>query len=111
MDRVFDTTLAQLVVHFMRGPVAGMTVMGRVSRTGGVVAACEGDHGGGEEPPSSVWDAVRELNPEAEDESPLAGRARVIWPSFSERPDCTRSKRPPYGLAFSTPPSRTGGTR
>src|SRR5579862_2914374 len=36
----FDAALAQLVVHFMDDPVAGLREMGRVTREGGVVAAC-----------------------------------------------------------------------
>ena len=36
---VFDAALAQLVVHFMADPVAGLREMGRVTRPGGVVAA------------------------------------------------------------------------
>jgi SAM-dependent methyltransferase len=47
-DAIFDTALAQLVVHFMRDPVAGLGEMARVTR-------------------------VRELDPSAQDESLLAG--------------------------------------
>src|SRR5262245_1447388 len=39
-DGTFDAALAQLVVHFMRDPVAGLTEMARVTRPGGIVAAC-----------------------------------------------------------------------
>src|SRR5438132_391565 len=35
----FDAALAQLVVHFMTDPVAGLTEMRRVTNPGGVVAA------------------------------------------------------------------------
>jgi ubiquinone/menaquinone biosynthesis C-methylase UbiE len=56
-DAVFDAALAQLVVHFMADPVAGLREMGRVTRPGGVVAACVWDHAGGR--------------------GPLAGRARA----------------------------------
>src|SRR5690349_2167925 len=35
----FDAALAQLVVHFMTDPVAGLREMGRVCRPGGTVAA------------------------------------------------------------------------
>jgi DNA-binding HxlR family transcriptional regulator len=38
----FDAVLAQLVVHFMTDPVAGLREMGRVTRRGGVVGACVG---------------------------------------------------------------------
>jgi ubiquinone/menaquinone biosynthesis C-methylase UbiE len=39
-DGMFDAALAQLVVHFMADPVQGLTEMGRVTRAGGVIAAC-----------------------------------------------------------------------
>jgi SAM-dependent methyltransferase len=69
----FDVALAQLVVHFMSDPVAGLHEMARVTRDDGVVAACVWDHGGGQSPLSVFWQAVRELNPEIEDESDLPG--------------------------------------
>jgi SAM-dependent methyltransferase len=69
----FDAALAQLVVHFMSDPVAGLAEMARVTRPGGVVAACVWDHAGGRGPLSSFWDAVKELDPDADDESGLAG--------------------------------------
>jgi SAM-dependent methyltransferase len=72
-DRAFDAALAQLVVHFMTDPVAGLTEMARVTRPGGVVAACVWDHGGGQGPLSQLWDAARLLDPEVHDESHLAG--------------------------------------
>jgi SAM-dependent methyltransferase len=72
-DEAFDATLAQLVVHFMTDPVAGLREMARVTRRGGVVAACVWDHAGGHAPLTAVWQAIRELDPEAEDESGLAG--------------------------------------
>jgi SAM-dependent methyltransferase len=70
---VFDVTLAQLVVHFMPDPVAGLRDMGRVTRPGGTVAACVWDHAGERGPLTAFWRAVRELDPTASDESDLAG--------------------------------------
>jgi SAM-dependent methyltransferase len=72
-DRRFDAALAQLVVHFMADPVAGLREMARVTSADGVVAACVWDHAGGRGPLSLFWDAVRELDPEVADESQLAG--------------------------------------
>jgi SAM-dependent methyltransferase len=72
-DGAFDVTLAQLVVHFMADPVAGLAEMGRVTRPGGVVAACVWDHAGGGGPLTPFWRAVHELDPAAADESMLAG--------------------------------------
>jgi SAM-dependent methyltransferase len=72
-DRVFDVALAQLVVHFMADPVAGLREMARVTQPGGVIAACVWDHGGEQGPLTVFWRAVRTLDPAARDESDLAG--------------------------------------
>jgi SAM-dependent methyltransferase len=72
-DAAFDAALAQLVVHFMADPVAGLREMGRVTRPGGVVAACVWDHAGGRGPLTAFWQAARELDLAAPDESGLAG--------------------------------------
>jgi len=72
-DRAFDAALAQLVVHFMADPVAGLREMARVTRTDGVVGACVWDHAGGRGPLSPFWQAARELDPDVEGESQLAG--------------------------------------
>jgi ubiquinone/menaquinone biosynthesis C-methylase UbiE len=69
----FDASLAQLVVHFMADPLAGLSEMARVTRAGGVVAACVWDHAGGEGPLSRFWNVARELDPAVRDESRLAG--------------------------------------
>ena len=72
-DQAFDVSLAQLVVHFMSDPAAGVAEMMRVTRQDGVVAACVWDHAGGQGPLSVLWEAARELDPEVEDESRLLG--------------------------------------
>jgi SAM-dependent methyltransferase len=72
-DDAFDASLAQLVVHFMADPLAGLREMRRVTHAGGVVAACVWDHAGGGGPLSGFWDAARELDPTVHDESLLAG--------------------------------------
>jgi SAM-dependent methyltransferase len=72
-DRAFDAALAQLVVQFMSDPVAGVAEMRRVTRPGGVVAACVWDHAGGRGPLSPLWEAAAELDPTVEDESGLVG--------------------------------------
>jgi SAM-dependent methyltransferase len=69
----FDTALAQLVVHFMSDPVAGISEMSRVTGAGGVVAACVWDHAGGKGPLAAFWGAARELLPGVPDESDLPG--------------------------------------
>ncbi|WP_375431973.1 class I SAM-dependent methyltransferase [uncultured Friedmanniella sp.] len=72
-DDTFDAAFAQLVVHFMTDPVAGLREMGRVTRPGGVVAACVWKHGGGGGPIDTFWRAALELDPDAPDEADLAG--------------------------------------
>ena len=69
----FDVVLAQLVVHFMTDPVAGLREMGRVARPGGVVAACVWDHHGERGPLGHFWRAAQELDPGAPGESLLPG--------------------------------------
>ena len=72
-DGAFDVALAQLVVHFMADPVAGLREMRRVVRPGGVLAACVWDLAGGTAPLSLFWRAAAELDPGVMDESRFAG--------------------------------------
>ena len=82
-DDLFDTALAQLVVHFMADPLLGLREMVRVTRRHGVVAACVWDHAGGRGPLSLFWEAARELDPGLEDESRLAAPAKATSRSSS----------------------------
>jgi SAM-dependent methyltransferase len=72
-DEAFDATLAQLVVHFMPDPVAGLREMRRVTRPGGVVAASVWDHAGGQGPLGVFWRASNEIGGEVVDESRMPG--------------------------------------
>ncbi len=72
-DRSFDAVLAQLVVHFMADPVAGIAEMRRVTRPGGRVAACVWDHFGDRGPLAAFWDAARTIQPDVHDESHMPG--------------------------------------
>ncbi|TPG36118.1 class I SAM-dependent methyltransferase [Mycolicibacterium hodleri] len=67
----FDAAVAQLVVHFMTDPVVGVRQMARVTRRGGVVAACVWDGPTGALAP--FWDAVHVMAPSVEDEALLSG--------------------------------------
>lgn len=75
-DDHFDATLAQLVVHFMSDPVAGLSQMRRVTQPGGVVAANVWDHDSQAGPLSLFWSVVREWRPDVEGESDRPGVAR-----------------------------------
>jgi SAM-dependent methyltransferase len=63
-DGEFDVTLSQLVVNFMSDPEAGVREMARVTRPGGVVAACVWDYAGEMTLLRAFWDAAREVAPE-----------------------------------------------
>jgi SAM-dependent methyltransferase len=84
-DGVFDAALAQLVVHFMRDPVAGLREMARVTKPGGAVLASVWDHGGGRGPLSWFWKGVRDLDPHSKDESDLPGVREGELPSLATR--------------------------
>lgn len=70
-DGSVDVALAQLVVHFMADPVAGLAEMRRVSR--GLVAATVWDYGGGTGPLSQFWAAAQDVDPAATGEGERAG--------------------------------------
>ncbi len=73
----FDATLSSLVIGFMTDPDAGVREMARVTRAGGVVAACMWDIAtGGMTMLSTFWAAVRTVEPEAQGERRMAGTAK-----------------------------------
>ena len=67
-DDSFDRALAQLVFHFVGDPAAGAAEMARVTRAGGLAAACVWDFTGGMTMLSDYWDAALEIDPDAPDE-------------------------------------------
>ncbi len=72
-DGEFDLVVAQLAVHFMSDPAAGLRDMARVTRPGGRVAACVWDFGGGRSPLNTFWQAVHDLDPAHPGETELPG--------------------------------------
>jgi len=78
----FDAAIAQLVVHFMVDPVRGVSEMARVTRDGGVVAACVWDLAGGQSPMTPFWNAARELDATIEDETQRAGAGEGQLPDL-----------------------------
>ena len=82
--RTFDAAVAQLVVHFMPDPNKGLAEMRRVTRRGGVVAACVWDHAGDLGPLSLFWRPARDLDPEVDDESELPGVREGHLPELFE---------------------------
>ena len=68
-DDEFDAALAQLVLHFVGDPEAGMRELRRVARPGGTLAACTWDTRGDMRLLRSFWDAALALDQRAPDES------------------------------------------
>lgn len=65
-DGAVDAALAQLVVHFMSDPVGGLREMRRVTRPGGIVAACVWDYAEGGSPLSLFWEAAVDVDADAD---------------------------------------------
>lgn len=72
-DDEFDLALAQLVVHFMTDPVAGIREMARVTRPDGLVAASVWDYENERSPISFFWRAALDIDSSAPGEGHLAG--------------------------------------
>jgi SAM-dependent methyltransferase len=76
-DGEFDSVLSSLVLGFLRDPDQGVREMARVTRPGGVVAACMWDIAErGMTMLDLFWSAVREVARGVEGERSLAGTAR-----------------------------------
>jgi ubiquinone/menaquinone biosynthesis C-methylase UbiE len=72
-DALFATALAELVVHFMTDAAAGIREMTRVTRSGGVVAACVWDFAGGRAPQSPFFRAFATAMGTVDDEADRVG--------------------------------------
>lgn len=72
-DNTFDAALSSLVIGFMRDPDQGIAEMVRVTRPGGVVAACMWALPGGLEMLRYYWQAFEEVRPGEGGDRPLAG--------------------------------------
>jgi SAM-dependent methyltransferase len=103
-DNGFDSSLAQLVVHFMTDPVVGLREMARVTRSEGWVAACVWDHAGGAGPLSTFWAAVHDVDPNASDEARLAGAREGHLAQLCEQAGLTQieSSRLSVTVAFAS---------
>ena len=92
-DDSFDLCLAQLVVHFMADPVAGLREMARVALPGGLVSASVWDHTTGTGPLSPFWGAARDVDPSPPARRSWQAAARDTSPSSPRRPAWARSRR------------------
>ena len=72
-DHAFDAALAQLVVHFMADPVAGLREMARVTARTGSSPRASGITPGGRGRSAAYWDAARELDTDVAGRVELAG--------------------------------------
>lgn len=72
-DDHFDVAAANLVVHFMADPVAGLREMARVTRPGCWVAATVWDLAGGRAPMAPAWDLLEQVASQEPGEDHLAG--------------------------------------
>ena len=112
-DDAFDAALAQLVVHFMADPVAGLREMAtRDARAAASSRRASGTTAADSGPLSTFWEAARELDPDVAGRVGAGGRAR--GPSRRAVPGsraATRSRRPRFRSASSIRASRTGGSR
>jgi ubiquinone/menaquinone biosynthesis C-methylase UbiE len=77
-DASFDASLAQLVIHFMDDPAAGVAEMARVVKPGGVVAASSWDFAGGMEMLRVYWEAARSLDHDIAGESRSFGNLEEL---------------------------------
>ena len=72
----FDAALSSLVIGFMHDPGQGVKEMTRVTRPGGIVAACMWDiANGGMTMLRIFWTAAQQIEPAAPGESAMAGTA------------------------------------
>ena len=69
----FDLAVAQLVVHFMPDPVAGIRGMAGVVKPGGTVAVSAWDFGGGRSPLALFWQAAHAVDPEGDEDAAWPG--------------------------------------
>jgi ubiquinone/menaquinone biosynthesis C-methylase UbiE len=63
-DGEFDAALAQLVINFLDDPAAGVAEMARVTRPGGIAAACVWDYAEGMTLLRTFWEAAVAVDPE-----------------------------------------------
>ena len=87
-DQTFDLALAQLVVHFMSDPLAGIGELRRVTRAGGVVSASVWDFENRRAPHSTFLGALVSVVPDADDEVGRAGARRGELASLLQRAGC-----------------------
>lgn len=87
-DETFDLTVAQLVVHFMTDPSAGVAELRRVTRPGGTVGLNVWDFEGGRAPQSTFLAALTSVVRGADDEVDRAGARHGDLPALLSNAGC-----------------------
>jgi SAM-dependent methyltransferase len=84
-DAAFDRVVSSLVFNFIPNPAQALREAARVTRPGGVIAACVWDYSGGMEMLRAFWDEAAGLNQESrtrdEGNMPLSrrGELEALW--------------------------------
>ena len=110
-DDAFDRTLAQLVVHFMTDPVAGIAEMARVTRPRALLPRAYGTTPATGHRLSPLWRAARAMDPAVDDEANLAGAREGDLAQLFRDAGLRRSSRRPSLPGSSTQRLTSGGSR
>lgn len=102
-DAGFDLALAQLVVHFLSDPPAGIARLCRVTRPGGTVAVSVWDFENARAPQSAFFRAFRSVVPEVEDETARAGGRRGELAALLEGAGCRRVEQTELAVTVTSP--------
>ncbi|MCH6231030.1 class I SAM-dependent methyltransferase [Microbacterium sp. CFH 31415] len=98
-DDTFDAALASLVVHFMTDAAAGAREMVRVTRPGGVVAACVWDFPGRRAPQSTFFSALSAVVEGIDDETDRVGAASGDLVALLRGAGCTEVEESELSVA------------
>lgn len=102
-DGAFDLVLAQLVVHFMRDPHAGISELRRVTRDGGRIAVSVWDFSGGRAPQSSFFTALRSVVADVDDEVERAGARRGELAALMRQAGCRHVEQTELEVSVTSP--------
>lgn len=102
-DAVFDAALAELVVHFMTDAAAGAREMVRVTRPGGVIAACVWDFAGRRAPQSTFFEALAAVAPGTDDETDRVGARSADLGALLDTAGCAHVEETELSVAVAYP--------
>lgn len=102
-DASFDAVVAQLVVHFLRDPLAGITELRRVTRPGGTIAVNVWDFAGGRSPLSGFLRVLKQVDPGADDETDRFGARSGQLGALLREAGCRRVEESELSVTVSSP--------